>query len=232
LLRHHPELTHRIPLGEEISFHFDGYLFHLGITGYSAREIAPLHAALQQAASANRLDDLFEMLHATECLVVFNHPLVPWGEERGRRIPAEDLLRRYGFAIHALEFNGMRSREENERVLELAKHTGKPVIGGGDSHLLMASSVLTLTQAPDYNQFAAEVKEGRAVPLITPAFFAPLGWKLFLRVLFFMGHYRRIGHFRGQPVSDLLRGRTVGLDPIGYASRLFLQLAGALGVVR
>jgi hypothetical protein len=126
----------------------------------------------------------------------------------------------------------MRSREENDRVLELARYVGKTVIGAVDSHLLMASSVLSLTQASGYEEFAAEVKQGRGVPLITPSFFAPLGWKLFLRVLYFMAHYRQIGHFRGQPVSDLLRGRIVPLDPIGFASRLFLQLTSALDMVR
>jgi hypothetical protein len=105
-------------------------------------------------------------------------------------------------------------------------------VGGGDSHLLLASSVLSLTQAASYKEFAEEVKEGRAVPLVQPTFFAPLGWKIFLRVLYFMGHYRSIGHFRGQPVGELLRGRTVLLDPVGFASRGFLRATSALGLVR
>jgi hypothetical protein len=63
-------------------------------------------------------------------------------------------------------------------------------------------------------------------------YFAPLGWKIFLRVLYFMAHYRQIGHFRGQPVRDLLVARAVLLDPIGYASRGFLGLTSALGLVR
>jgi hypothetical protein len=232
LLRTHPEVAHRNPLGEEISIYFDDYLFHLGVTGMPAAGIEQLHGGLQAAARERRLDDLFEMLHASGSLVVFNHPLVPWGKDIGRKIPAEALLSRYGWAIHALEYNGMRSREENDRVLELARHVGKPVVGGGDSHLLLASSVLSLTQAASYKEFAEEVKEGRAVPLVLPTFFAPLGWKIFLRVLYFMGHYRSIGHFRGQPVGDLLRGRTVLLDPVGLASRGFLRAASALGLIR
>jgi hypothetical protein len=232
LLRRHPECAHRNPLGEELSFRFQDYLFHLGITGLPEPGVAEIHASLQAAARANRLDDLFEILRASECLVVFNHPLVPWGKDRGRKIPAEELLLRYGWAIHALEYNGMRSREENDRVLQLAQHVNKPVVGGGDSHLLLASSVLSLTRAGSFADFAAEVKEGRAVPFITPVFFAPLGWKIFLRVLYFMAHYRKIGHFRGQPVRDLLAGRAVLLDPIGCVCRGFLGLTSALGLVR
>jgi hypothetical protein len=232
LLRTHPEEAHCCPLGEEISIYFDDYLFHLGVTGMPEAGIEGLHQNLQQAARERRLDDLFEMLRASGSLVVFNHPLVPWGKHPGRKIPAEELLAKYGWAIHALEYNGMRSREENDRVLQLAQQVGKPVVGGGDSHLLLASSVLSVTQAASYEEFAAEVKEGRAVPLLLPTFFAPLGWKIFLRVLYFIAHYRRIGHFRGEPVSELLRGRTVLLDPVGVASRGFLGATEALGLIR
>jgi predicted metal-dependent phosphoesterase TrpH len=232
LARIHPEEAHRNPLGEEISIHFDDYLFHIGVTGLPATGIVQLHADLQAAAKEKRLDDLFEILRATQALVVFNHPLVPWGKDAGRKIPADALLARYGWAIHALEYNGMRSRAENDSVLELARHAHKPVIGGGDSHLLLASSVLALTHAASFAEFAAEVKEGHGSALLTPTFFAPLGWKLFLRVLYFIAHYRRIGHFRGQPVSELLAGRTVLLDPIGLAARGFLGFTEALGLVR
>jgi hypothetical protein len=232
LMRKNPANAHRNALGEELSFRFDDYLFHLGLVGLPESGIAELHASLQAAARAGRSDDLFEMLRASECLVVLNHPLVPWGKDPQRKIPAQELLHKYGWAIHALEYNGMRSREENDRVLELAKHVHKPVVGGGDSHLLLASSVLSVSQAASFSDFTAEVKEGRAVPLITPMYFAPLNWKLFLRVLYFIAHYRKIGHFRGEPVRDLLAGRYVLLDPVGFASRCFLASVSALGLIR
>jgi hypothetical protein len=232
LLRKHPADAHRNPLGEELSFSFQGYLFHLGITGLAESGVAETHASLQAAAGSQRWDDLFEILRASGCLVVLNHPLVPWGKDPNRKSPVESLLRRYGWAIHALEYNGMRGQEENDRVLELAKHVGKPVIGGGDSHLLLASSVLSVTQAGNFLDFAAEVKEGRAVALIKPSYFAPLRWKIFLRVLYFIAHYRQIGHFRGQPVRDVLADRTVLLDPIGYVSQGFLSLTSALRLIR
>ena len=234
LLRKHPANAPRNALGEELSFRFRDYLFHMGVTDLPESSVAETHASLQAAARMERLDDLFEILRASGCLVVLNHPLVPWGKDNDprRKIPVEELLRRYGWAIHALEYNGMRSREENDRVLELAKQVNKPVIGGGDSHLLLASSVLSVTHARSFRDFAAEVKEGRAVPLVTPAYFAPLRWKIFLRVLYFIAHYRQIGHFRGQPVRDLLADRAVLLDPIGVASRGFLSLTSACHLIR
>jgi hypothetical protein len=178
------------------------------------------------------LDDLFEILRASGCLVVLNHPLVPWGKDPHRKIPVEELLRQYGWAIHALEYNGMRCQEENDSVIELAKHVDKPVVGGGDSHLLLASSVICISQAQSFQDFAAEVKEGRAVTFITPGYFAPLRWKIFLRVLYFIAHYRQIGQFRGEPVGDLLAHRAVLLDPLGYASQGFLSLTSALHLIR
>jgi hypothetical protein len=234
LLRKHPANAHRNVLGEELSFRFQNYLFHLGITDLPESGVAETHANLQAAARAERLDDLFEILNASGCLVVLNHPLVPWGKHNGprRKIPVEELLQRYGWAIHALEYNGMRGQEENGRVLALAKHVNKPVVGGGDSHLLLPSSVLSVSQAASFRDFAAEVKQGRAVPLITPTYFAPLRWKIFLRVLYFIAHYRQIGHFRDQPVRDLLADRMVLLDPAGAASRGFLRLTAALGLIR
>ncbi len=234
LLRKHPENAQRNTLGEELSFRFQNYLFHLGITDLPESTVVETHASLQAASRAERLDDLFEILRASGCLVVLNHPLVPWGKDKDqrRKILVEELLRGYGWAIHALEYHGMRGQEENDRVLQLAKQVGKPVIGGGDSHLLLASSVLSLSQAASFRDFAAEVKEGRAVPFITPAYFAPLGWKIFLRVLYFIAHYRQIGHFRGQPVRELLADRLVLLDPAGVASRGFLRLTSALGLIR
>lgn len=189
------------------------------------------HTRMQAAARAGRYDELFETLAASGSLVVLNHPLIAWAKG-SETIPVTDLLSRYGWAIHALEVNGMRTREENDRVLELARQWRKPVVGGGDSHLLVASSILSLSRAATFKDFIAEVKDGHAVPFVTPNYFAPLQWKLFLRVLFFISRYRQIASYKGQPVSAMLERRKVLLDPVGAASRVFLNLVCALGLAR
>jgi hypothetical protein len=231
LLRGRPDLNGRVAVSEELSLWFQGHLFHLGICHLPENGAEQTHARMQAAARGGRYDELFETLAASGCLVVFNHPLLPWGPE-AKVIPATELLSRYGWAIHALEVNGMRPREENDRVLELAKQWHKPVVGGGDSHLLVASSIISLSRAATFQDFVAEVKEGRAVPFVTPDYFAPLNWKLTLRVLFFISRYRQIASYRGQPVATMLEGRTVLLDPVGWASRGFLGLVSALGMAR
>jgi hypothetical protein len=222
-----------IALGEELSFRFRRRLFHLGITGLPEKGIAETHRALQSAARQDRLDDLFETLSATGCLVVLNHPLISWGHGRESEMLVRELLKRYGWAIHALEYNGMRRREENDRVLELARQLGKPVVGGGDSHLLLASSTLCASPgAGSFAEFIEEVKSGLGMPLIKSDYFAPLRWKLFLRVLAFIAHYRQIAHFRGEPIQRRLEKRTVLLDPVGRAAGIFLRLISALGWAR
>jgi predicted metal-dependent phosphoesterase TrpH len=231
LLRGRPDLNGRIALSEELSLWFQGHLFHLGVSHLTEIEIEQTHTQIQAAARAGRYDELFETLAASGCLVVFNHPLLPWGPG-AKEIPATELLSRYGWAIHALEVNGMRPREENDRVLELARQWRKPVVGGGDSHLLVASSVISLSHAATFKDFVAEVKDGHAVPFVTPDYFAPVRWKLFLRVLFFISRYRQIASYQGEPVAAMLKGRTVLLDPVGAASRAFLNLVCALGLAR
>src|SRR5580698_1320423 len=230
LQRGRPDLNGRIALSEELSLWFEGHLFHLGVSHMPESAVEETHVRIQAAARGGRYDELFETLAASGCLVVLNHPLIAWAG--AEKIPVTELLSRYGWAIHALEVNGMRTREENDRVLELAQQWRKPVVGGGDSHLLVASSVLSLSRAATYKDFVAEVKDGHAVPFVTPDYFAPLNWKLFLRVVFFMSRYRQIASYKGQPVAAMLGRRRVLLDPVGAASRAFLALVSVLGLER
>ena len=233
LRQRRPSDGNGIALGEELSIRFRHHLLHLGITGLPENGIAATHLALRDAARQGRLDDLFETLAATGCLVVLNHPLISWAHGSESGILVLELLKRYGWAIHALEYNGMRPREENDRVLELARQVGKPVVGGGDSHLLLASSTLCGSPgAGSFAEFMEEVKSGLARPLIKSDYFAPLRWKLFLRVLAFIALYRQIAHFRGEPVQRRLEKRTVLLDPVGRAAGIFLRGISALGLAR
>jgi hypothetical protein len=126
----------------------------------------------------------------------------------------------------------MRRKEENDRVLELAREWRKPVVGGGDSHLLRPGAALCVSGAATFRGFADEVRGGRSVVLVKDEYFAPLGWKLFLRVLYFMAHYRRIANFQGTPVAEMLARRWVLLDPIGLASRAFLAACAGLRIER
>ena len=231
LQRGRPDLNGRLSVSEELSLWFQGHLFHLGVHHLPENRAEETHVQIQSAARGQRHDELFEILGTSGCLVILNHPLVAW-KPGAPSIPVMELLSRYGWAIHALEVNGMRPREENDRVLELARQWRKPVVGGGDSHLLVASSILSLSRAATFQDFVAELKSGHGVTFVTPEYFAPLKWKLLLRVLFFISRYRQIASYQGQPVAAMLERRTVLLDPVGSASRVFLGLVSALGLAR
>ena len=233
LLRKRPLDSGRIALGEELSFRFKGHLFHLGLSGLPAAALEATHQCLIPLAASGHLRELFEAIQATGCLVVLNHPLLPWRAEAAADIPVPALLAEYGWAIHALEFNGMRRLDENACVLELARLQGKPVVGGGDSHMPFASSVLSGSRdAKSFEDFVDEVKAGVAIPFIKRDYFAPLQWKLFLRVMGFIRDYRKIANFRGEPVSQMLQDQLVMLDPAGVAAGLFLRLVALLGLAR
>jgi hypothetical protein len=229
LFRELPEHRAHIGLGEELSIRFEGHLFHLGISGIPASHLDHVHVSLQASAQADHLDAVFEQLAAEPCLVVLNHPLLSWGGGSIDAAPALSLLRRYGWAIDALEVNGMRSHDENQRVIALASRSNKPLVGGGDSHLLIASGALCGSQAETYDAFVAEVKGGWSRPLLIPEYFFQQRWKMMLRVLSFIAQYRRIAHYRGEPVADMLAGRRVWLDPIGTTARSFLAIVDRLG---
>jgi len=228
LSQQQPDHSGCIALGEEFSIRFDGHLFHLGLSGLPEGRLHEVHASLRASARLGQVDAVFEELGSLGCLVVLNHPLLAWNRV-ATQVPALGLLKRYGWAIAALEFNGMRSYAENLRVIELGRHVGKPLVGGGDSHLLMPSGALCASRATSYPDFIAEVRSGWSRPLVTREYFRSLRWKMSLRVLSFIAQYRQIAQFRGEPIHAMLAGRWVLLDPVGMLARLMLRVSDRLG---
>jgi hypothetical protein len=96
-------------------------------------------------------------------LVVLNHPL--WdicrvGAASHQRSIQDFLLCNLSF-VHAVEVNGMRSWQENQRVLEIAETWQRPVVSGGDRHGCEASANLNLTRASSFAEFAEEIRKDR-----------------------------------------------------------------------
>ncbi len=223
----------QVILGEEVSFKFHQHIFHLGLLGFQETSQEAQHAELQRAARTGTPDDLFDLLRTLDCLVILNHPLLPAAGIGHGRPPTEELLRRYASAIHALEYNGMRSLEENDRVIALARSIGKPLVGGGDSHSLTPSSAVSGCEGTDgFAGFFDEIKSGFGVPLIKPGCFSPPGWKITLRTLNFIAHYRRVAYYKREPIEKVLRKKRVLLDPVGTLAHGFLRATEALGLLR
>lgn len=161
-----------VPVSVEWTVPFGPSFFHLGVHNLSAAEARLFHQEMEfyrKTPHEKLLGDLLHELAARpRTLIVFNHPL--WdeagiGAERHLE-SARAFLRRFGRHIHALELNGFRPWHENRRVLAFAAAAGKPLISGGDRHTTEPNSLLNLTNAGTFAEFAEEVRAGWSQVLI------------------------------------------------------------------
>ena len=202
LMETRPDLIEKTTISEELSIYFEGQVIHLGVHGIPREGSDDTHKSLQEMAHKGDHDGIFELLHAKHCLVIFNHPLwqLKWQGDFDSAL--KNFLNRYRWAIHAFEFNGLRRRAENDRVIDLARRYQIPLIGGGDRHTPIASVVMTASrEATTYADFVEEVKSGHGVVVCTHDYFLPLGWKLFVRILQYVQTYRKIVFYKNIPLT-------------------------------
>jgi hypothetical protein len=198
-----PDLKEKTTFSEEFSLFIDDQIIHMGIHGIPEHEAQDLHQKLQKLAQEMRHDDIFDLLHSKDLLVIFNHPLWEFRGFGDFDSVLKKFLKRYRWAIHAFEFNGLRSRHENERVIDLARRYQMPLIGGGDRHVPVPSVVLAGTrEATTFEEFMQEVKDGYASVICKPAYFIPLSWKLFVRILQYVRAYRNIAYYKNRPITS------------------------------
>lgn len=179
------ELAEDIPVSVEWTLPYRGAEFHIGIHNLpiaSAREFMDvLSKCTIQPQPGGPAAVLKWVALRPEILIVFNHPC--WDEIRAgeeiHRAALHHLLQHCGEFIHALEWNGLRTRADNQGVVELAKAYRKPVVSGGDRHGLEANTVLNMTNAGTFSEFAEEVRAGCSQLFITKNY-----WKCYaLRVV-------------------------------------------------
>jgi hypothetical protein len=112
-------------------------------------------------------------------LVIPNHPL--W-DETGVGQDVQNAIRKFRGACavftHALELNGLHRYSENLHVTGLARAWSKPVISGGDRHTFEANTVLNLTNADCFSEFAAEVRSGHSSVILLPSYQQPLSLRM------------------------------------------------------
>ena len=185
LLRQDPALR-ATPISTEWTIHFGKAVFHFGIHNLPAESAQALMAAMREATALgdeDRILKLFaELSSLPEVLIVFNHPLWNFFD-----IPADrftyDLTRFLESAnryLHAFELNGMRNHAENRAVLQLAAAWNQVVISGGDRHGCEPNASLNLTNAADFPEFVAEIRDGRqSTVLVMPQYGLPLGWRFY-----------------------------------------------------
>jgi len=132
----------------------------------------------KEVQSDERLAELFAMLNELPgVLVILNHPL--WdielvGQER-HELLLKDFIRVHGRWIHAFEINGFRTWSENKAVIELAVSLGIPLATGGDRHGCQPNTVINLTNAQTFEEFADEIRvEKRSEVVLMPEYEHPL----------------------------------------------------------
>jgi hypothetical protein len=161
LLQHRGECR-PMPVSIEWTVPVSGTFFHIGVHNLpleTARATMTELAAFTAGRSPVSLADIFRRLAASRAtLLVFNHP--NWDEnkigEEAHRAAARQFAATYRQYLHAFELNGLRPWAENRTVIDLARYFGKPLISGGDRHALEPNTILNLTNAATFSEFADE----------------------------------------------------------------------------
>lgn len=169
----------QVPVSVEWTVPYGPTFFHLGVHNIPAHLAHSCMAQLKDLTEERRTVELGSLLQwlsdQSGSLIVFNHPC--WDENN---IGQEDhiewavrFVRQYGRFVHALELNGLRPWTENREVLRMASDLDMPVISGGDRHAVEPNTVLDLTNAATFAEFAEQVRSGWTDVLITNQYREP-----------------------------------------------------------
>jgi hypothetical protein len=235
LLDARPELEPVAVISEELSVFFEEEEFHLGVIGIPQQDADRHHEALQEYGSKGQAGLLFDYLAALkpQPLVILNHPFYHLDTKPDHDQRLLRFLRKFGSHMHAMEFNGLRPRAENDATLELARQFRKPVLGGGDRHSLIASLTLAVShEAETMADFIDEVKGGTGISILKSDYFFPHSWKIFVRILHYVQHYRHITFYKGVPITDYPIDDRIIPDYLADAAGFILKLLNWLRLVR
>lgn len=171
LLRVLPAM-YETPVSLEWTVPFQTAKFHLGVhnlPGARAQEWVDELKACTAQPSTERICDLLSTLHGIpEVLIVFNHPL--WNlysspaAEFARNL--EDFLGLDNAHLHAFEFNGLRCKEENRNVAQLAERWQQILVSGGDRHGCEPNATLNVTNATSFDEWVQELRQERRSNLL------------------------------------------------------------------
>ncbi len=172
------------PISLEWTVPFSYGFFHVGVHNLPKDRAVELTKTLldytfnEERHNTENLNEMFSLLNAIpEVLIVLNHPL--WdieivGKEKHAAL-LKNFLKEHGSWIHALEINGFRKWSENKAVLEMAEALGFPIVTGGDRHGCKPNTVINLTNAKTFSEFAEEIRvDKRSEVVLMPEYKQPL----------------------------------------------------------
>jgi len=174
----------KAPISLEWTVPFEYGFFHVGVHNLPKETAVDITKTLldytftEENHGVERLNELFAMLSEMRgVLVILNHPL--WdieivGKER-HEVLLKNFIKEHGRWIHAFEINGFRSWSENKAVIEMAEALGIPIATGGDRHGCKPNTVINLTSARTFEEFADEIRvDKRSEVVLMPEYRQPL----------------------------------------------------------
>jgi len=171
----------KVPVSTEWTIPSGGTFFHLGVHNLPPAEASDIAAELAEFTSQpdeQKLGGLLRMLNSLpDVLLILNHPL--WDEKgvgfETHRQVLERLLARHGKQFHGLELNGLRSWDENRKVVMVGRDANLPLLSGGDRHGREPNAILNLSRAATFSDFVREVRyEGWSHVVFMPQYHEPL----------------------------------------------------------
>ena len=172
------------PISLEWTVPFEYGFFHVGVHNLPKNRAVELtktlldYTFIEENHGNENLHQMFSMLsEIPEVLVILNHPL--WdiemvGKEK-HDILLKNFIKEFGRWIHAFEINGFRSWSENKAVIEMAEALNFPIVTGGDRHGCKPNTVINLTNAKTFSEFAEEIRvDKRSEVVLMPEYKQPL----------------------------------------------------------
>lgn len=172
------------PISLEWTVPFEYGFFHVGVHNLPKARAVELTKTLldytfvEENHGNENLHQMFSMLNEIpEVLVILNHPL--WdiemvGKEKHAHL-LKNFIKEFGRWIHAFEINGFRSWSENKAVIEMAEALNFPIVTGGDRHGCKPNTVINLTNAETFSEFAEEIRvDRRSEVVLMPEYRHPL----------------------------------------------------------
>ena len=172
------------PISLEWTVPFEYGFFHVGVHNLPKDRAIEITKSLldytftEENHGNENLHQMFSMLNEIpEVLVILNHPL--WdiemvGNEK-HDILLKNFIKEFGRWIHAFEINGFRSWSENKAVIEMAEALNFPIVTGGDRHGCKPNTVINLTNAKTFSEFAEEIRvDRRSEVVLMPEYKQPL----------------------------------------------------------
>ena len=173
--------SYEVPISFEWTVPYGPGFLHLGVHNLPNKAAADVFGRLavvtERPASGSLADMLDLVANARQTLVVLNHPL--WDLAGVGADTHMDLVCRFVREsrpwLHAIELNGYRSWTENAGAADFAMACGLPVISGGDRHGCAPNSLLNVTAATSFAEFANEVRDdAHSCVVLLPEYREPL----------------------------------------------------------